>query len=259
MTWASGDTLDSATLNARMASGTTLGLGTPLDPLYWGSLGSDYDAALMINPSSHTMPNQWGIVLSVSGGTDSLHVVNTWLETYGTSADPNFASDGLRSFNYGNSGHSYYGVTSAYLYVTPGSGSTVEYVENLYISQLVSTGVIGTGQYGGADQIFIDAVSGTGTRNTAIRIMGVSGSPINNYGIQMGDVTGTGAFAISTGLGTARFGDTLASIRTIRSENNVTPASGTASGVKGDIVWDSGFVYVCTSTNSWSRATLNKF
>lgn len=46
---------------------------------------------------------------------------------------------------------------------------------------------------------------------------------------------------------------------TMRLRNPHTPASGTASGNTGDISWDSSYVYVCTSTNSWSRATLNTF
>ena len=40
-------------------------------------------------------------------------------------------------------------------------------------------------------------------------------------------------------------------IRTAR-----TPASATASGNAGEICWDSGFVYVCTATNTWKRAAI---
>ena len=46
---------------------------------------------------------------------------------------------------------------------------------------------------------------------------------------------------------------------TIRVEGTFTPASGTASGKTGDITWDSSYVYVCQSTDSWSRTTLNTF
>ena len=38
-----------------------------------------------------------------------------------------------------------------------------------------------------------------------------------------------------------------------------TPAAGTSSGTTGDIVWDTAYVYICTSTDSWSRATLETF
>jgi hypothetical protein len=40
-------------------------------------------------------------------------------------------------------------------------------------------------------------------------------------------------------------------IRTAR-----TPASAGASGNAGTIVWDTGYIYVCTATNTWKRAEL---
>lgn len=36
-----------------------------------------------------------------------------------------------------------------------------------------------------------------------------------------------------------------------------TPASATADGSTGDISWDSNYIYVCVSTNSWKRAALS--
>jgi hypothetical protein len=41
--------------------------------------------------------------------------------------------------------------------------------------------------------------------------------------------------------------------------DSFTPASGTGTGVTGDICWDGSYVYICTSANSWSRATLSTF
>ena len=35
-----------------------------------------------------------------------------------------------------------------------------------------------------------------------------------------------------------------------------TPASAAASGTAGDIAWDASYIYVCTATNTWKRATL---
>ena len=46
---------------------------------------------------------------------------------------------------------------------------------------------------------------------------------------------------------------------TIRLETPLTPASGTAAGNAGDIMWDSGFVYICTSDASWTRTALSTF
>ena len=46
---------------------------------------------------------------------------------------------------------------------------------------------------------------------------------------------------------------------TITVGTSFTPATGTSSGTTGDIVWDSSYMYVCQSTDSWSRATLETF
>ena len=45
----------------------------------------------------------------------------------------------------------------------------------------------------------------------------------------------------------------------IRIETKKTPASGTDTGVAGQICWDANYVYICTSASSWSRATLSLF
>lgn len=63
---------------------------------------------------------------------------------------------------------------------------------------------------------------------------------------------------IQAGIGLTVNSGTLISNRTIRSELSASP-TGTAAGTIGDIRWDNGFVYVCTSTNSWKRAALSAF
>jgi hypothetical protein len=42
----------------------------------------------------------------------------------------------------------------------------------------------------------------------------------------------------------------------IRIATAKTPASATDTGVAGEICWDSGYIYVCTATNTWKRAAL---
>ena len=37
---------------------------------------------------------------------------------------------------------------------------------------------------------------------------------------------------------------------------NKTPASSSASGTQGQIAWDTGYVYVCVSANTWKRAAI---
>jgi hypothetical protein len=42
-----------------------------------------------------------------------------------------------------------------------------------------------------------------------------------------------------------------------RVRNSKTPSSSTDTGNSGDICWDSNYIYVCTSTNSWSRSPIS--
>ena len=37
---------------------------------------------------------------------------------------------------------------------------------------------------------------------------------------------------------------------------NATPASATATGVKGSIEYDGSFLYVCVATNTWLRVAI---
>ena len=42
----------------------------------------------------------------------------------------------------------------------------------------------------------------------------------------------------------------------LRLRTSRTPASATAAGNAGEICWDSGFIYVCTATNTWKRVAI---
>lgn len=46
---------------------------------------------------------------------------------------------------------------------------------------------------------------------------------------------------------------------TIRITKNRTPSSSTDTGYKGEICWDSSYVYLCVDTNSWKRIGLSSF
>jgi hypothetical protein len=43
---------------------------------------------------------------------------------------------------------------------------------------------------------------------------------------------------------------------TLRVETQKTPASAAATGTKGDLVHDTGFIYVCTATDTWKRVAI---
>lgn len=56
-------------------------------------------------------------------------------------------------------------------------------------------------------------------------------------------VSGTGVLDLTT--------------NTIRLRNSRTPTSATASGNKGDICWDTSYIYVCVATNTWKRTAIS--
>jgi hypothetical protein len=37
------------------------------------------------------------------------------------------------------------------------------------------------------------------------------------------------------------------------------PLTSASNGVQGQVVWDTGFVYICIATNSWKRAAITTF
>ena len=53
------------------------------------------------------------------------------------------------------------------------------------------------------------------------------------------------------------FGNVFIGTGSIASVTNSTPASSGSSGVKGQISYDSSYVYICVATNTWIRASIN--
>jgi hypothetical protein len=45
-------------------------------------------------------------------------------------------------------------------------------------------------------------------------------------------------------------GDTIL-IRTTK-----TPAASNSTGTKGQIAWDTGYIYICTATDTWERVAI---
>ena len=73
-----------------------------------------------------------------------------------------------------------------------------------------------------------------------------------------GDVTITGNFVVS---GSSLFNtlttSSLATINRIILTTATTPASASATGTTGEIVWDANYIYVCIATNTWKRTAIN--
>ena len=51
--------------------------------------------------------------------------------------------------------------------------------------------------------------------------------------------------------------DNIVAASGLRLSNPTVPASGTDTGTKGDISWDSDYLYICTSGNTWKRVSLD--
>ena len=64
---------------------------------------------------------------------------------------------------------------------------------------------------------------------------------------------GSAATAVATFNSNGNFGVTG---NTINLPNTRTPASAAAPGTKGDICWDTSYIYVCVATDTWKRVAI---
>ena len=79
-----------------------------------------------------------------------------------------------------------------------------------------------------------------------------------DYGIYQNGSSACNYFAGSVGVGTNTTSQKLdINSSGIRIRDDHTPSSASAAGNKGEIVWDSNYVYVCVATNTWKRSSLS--
>jgi len=55
------------------------------------------------------------------------------------------------------------------------------------------------------------------------------------------------------------FGNLVVAASASASASSYVPASSSGAGTPGQMAWDSGYLYICVSANTWKRATLNTF
>ena len=73
-----------------------------------------------------------------------------------------------------------------------------------------------------------------------------------------GNVTITGNFVVSgSSIFNTLITSVLATLNRIILTTATTPASATAPGTTGEIVWDANYIYVCIATNTWRRTAIN--
>jgi len=75
--------------------------------------------------------------------------------------------------------------------------------------------------------------------------------------INAGNIDGTNIGASTPGAGT--FNALATTGDNIRIDTSQTPASSSASGTKGEIAYDTNYIYVCVATNTWKRVALSTF
>ena len=75
--------------------------------------------------------------------------------------------------------------------------------------------------------------------------------------INAGNIDGTNIGASTPGAGT--FNALATTGDNIRIDTSQTPASSSASGTKGEIAYDTDYIYVCVATNTWKRVALSTF
>lgn len=73
-------------------------------------------------------------------------------------------------------------------------------------------------------------------------------------GAEAARVTSAGNVGIATSSPTAKLD---VNSNTLRLRSSRTPSSASDTGNAGDICWDSNYVYVCVSTNTWKRSSLS--
>ena len=75
--------------------------------------------------------------------------------------------------------------------------------------------------------------------------------------INAGNIDGTNIGASTPGAGT--FNALATTGDNIRIDTSQTPSSSSASGTKGEIAYDTDYIYVCVATNTWKRVALSTF
>jgi hypothetical protein len=107
-------------------------------------------------------------------------------------------------------------------------------------------------------------VSGSTNQTSGTWSLNSGGVSINNAAQFNFSSTGTANTSIDTGLtrsaagvvkvtnGSSGDGTISGQLRAV----GTAPASATATGTAGDIRYDTGFIYVCTATNTWKRAAI---
>lgn len=112
---------------------------------------------------------------------------------------------------------------------------------SLTIGGTGATGAITLGRSTGAQTVNIATGTTSASTTKAINI-GTAGNATSTTNIAIGSTTGTSTTTLN--------GNIILS-------KTATPASATATGTAGTIVWDANYIYICTATNTWKRVAIS--
>lgn len=144
-------------------------------------------------------------------------------------------------------------------YITPPTSNALLNTATVYAYRRYSSGEMTASKYdaailGGAR---IDA---TTAPPSGARIFGVLGTSSNSYGGTLAVALGAlGNAYISGSIGVGTFDPTSelhVAGSSIRVQTPETVTNSTDPGNQGTIKWDADYIYVCTATNVWKRASL---
>ena len=176
-------------------------------------------------------PTQYNQGIAVSGGGIGLFGGATNSSSYSTNNTTGSislgGSSGTGAINLGRS-------SSTQTMNIGGSGNIIN------VGATTGTGTLTFGRSTGAQTVNI-ATGVTAASTTKAVNIGTAGNATSTTNIAIGSSTGTSTTTLN--------GNIIMS-------KTATPASATATGTAGTIVWDANYIYVCIATNTWKRTAI---
>lgn len=199
--------------------------GDTLEDILLQSVGIVIDAPLSVTGSHVT-----SYIRSAIKSNETHDQIGLLVDCYPTISDASTLLAGILSYILPPAASTAQSVVAIYAEVdTIPVGTTIDFIANLFCIGLDGTGAIEawqivTGQEGGSN-------TGGG-----IQINSVFGNSVNNYGLKIENISGTGPFAIFTGTGPISFGDItlLPTSTTARASLRIPHGTAPTAPVNGD-------------------------
>jgi hypothetical protein len=136
----------------------------------------------------------------------------------------------------------------------PAIGVTLEAIDDAAFGRVMQVGIIegvNTSAFSAGDVLYVHSA----TAGVATNVAPIYPNTSQEIGTILASDAVVGALQI---VARSQFNNGTSGA-TLGIPETFTPSVGTASGATGAVTWDTSYVYVCTSTDSWRRATLAAF